>query len=82
VHEDGVVTGEPGLYFVGRLFLHAGSSIMVHGVGRDAARIAQVIANSGLPETPAMMVRAELRGSTTGKAQALDQALLRPRASR
>jgi putative flavoprotein involved in K+ transport len=43
-HEDGVVTEEPGLYFVGRLFLHAASSVMVHGVGRDAARIAHAIA--------------------------------------
>ena len=43
-HEDGVATDEPGLYFVGRMFVHAASSVMVHGVGRDAARIAQVIA--------------------------------------
>ena len=31
VHEPGVVTGEPGLYFVGRLFLYAASSVMIHG---------------------------------------------------
>lgn len=43
-HDGGVVTSEPGLYFVGRLFLYAGSSVMVHGVGRDAARIAGVVA--------------------------------------
>lgn len=43
-HEDGVVTDEPGLYFVGRIFVHAASSVMVHGVGRDAARIAEAIA--------------------------------------
>ena len=44
VHEDGVVESEPGLYFVGRLFVHAASSVMVHGVGRDAARIAGSVA--------------------------------------
>jgi putative flavoprotein involved in K+ transport len=43
-HESGVVTGQPGLYFVGLHFLHAMSSTMIHGVGRDAARIAGVIA--------------------------------------
>jgi putative flavoprotein involved in K+ transport len=43
VHEGGIVKGEPGLYFVGRLFLYAASSVMVHGVGRDAARIAEAI---------------------------------------
>ncbi|HMJ52933.1 MAG TPA: NAD(P)-binding domain-containing protein [Polyangiaceae bacterium] len=43
-HESGVVTGEPGLYFVGLHFLHAMSSTMIHGVGRDAARIAGVVA--------------------------------------
>ena len=44
VNEAGVVQGEPGLYFVGRLFLFAASSVMVHGVGRDAARIAETLA--------------------------------------
>jgi putative flavoprotein involved in K+ transport len=43
-HQSGVVENEPGLFFVGRLFLHAASSVMVHGVGRDAARIAGDIA--------------------------------------
>jgi putative flavoprotein involved in K+ transport len=43
-HEAGVVPGEPGLYFVGLHFLYAFSSDMIHGVGRDAARIAEVVA--------------------------------------
>jgi putative flavoprotein involved in K+ transport len=38
-HEAGVVTAVPGLYFVGLGFLFAMSSSMIHGVGRDAARI-------------------------------------------
>ena len=42
-HESGVAAGEPGLYFVGLPFIYAFSSTMIHGVGRDAERIAQVI---------------------------------------
>lgn len=42
-HESGMVPNEPGLYFVGLHFLHAMSSVMIHGVGRDAARIADRI---------------------------------------
>jgi putative flavoprotein involved in K+ transport len=43
-HEAGIVADEPGLYFVGLHFLYAFSSDMIHGVGRDAARIAEAIA--------------------------------------
>lgn len=39
-HLSGVVERAPGLYFVGLHFLHAMSSAMIHGVGRDAERIA------------------------------------------
>jgi putative flavoprotein involved in K+ transport len=42
-HDSGVVASEPGLYFVGLKFLHAASSSALHGVGRDAARIADRI---------------------------------------
>ena len=42
-HCSGVVGSQPGLYFVGLHFLHAMSSGMVHGVGRDARRIAERI---------------------------------------
>jgi putative flavoprotein involved in K+ transport len=41
--DRGVVPAEPGLYFVGLKFLFAFSSTMIHGVGRDADRIAAVI---------------------------------------
>ena len=44
VHERGVVTREPGLYFVGLHFLYAMSSTMIHGVGRDAEYIVNAIA--------------------------------------
>ena len=40
----GVVPDEPGLYFVGPHFLYSASSTMIHGIGRDAKRVAEVIA--------------------------------------
>jgi putative flavoprotein involved in K+ transport len=43
-HEKGIVTEVPGLYFVGLHFLYALSSTMIHGVGRDAERIARAVA--------------------------------------
>jgi len=43
-HDRGVAVGEPGLYFVGLHFLYAMSSAMIHGVGRDAEHIAEVVA--------------------------------------
>ena len=43
-HDSGAAIGEPGLYFIGLPFIYAFSSTMIHGVGRDAERIAQVIA--------------------------------------
>lgn len=44
VHRSGIVDRQPGLYFVGLHFLHALSSAMIHGVGRDAQRVASAIA--------------------------------------
>lgn len=44
-HERGIVGSEPGLYFVGLEFLYAMSSVMVHGVGRDAEHIARHISS-------------------------------------
>jgi hypothetical protein len=38
-----VVPGEPGLYFVGPHFLYSASSTMIHGIGRDARRVADTI---------------------------------------
>jgi putative flavoprotein involved in K+ transport len=40
-----VAAGEPGLYFVGLHFLYALSSTMIHGVERDARRVAETIAS-------------------------------------
>jgi putative flavoprotein involved in K+ transport len=45
IHERGLVAEQPGLYFVGLHFLYALSSTMIHGVARDAERIARAIAS-------------------------------------
>lgn len=44
IHYRGVVKDEPGLYFIGLLFLYTLSSVLVGGVGRDAEYIARHIA--------------------------------------
>jgi putative flavoprotein involved in K+ transport len=43
IQTRGVVANEPGLYFVGLLFLYAASSTMIHGVARDADYVAGII---------------------------------------
>jgi putative flavoprotein involved in K+ transport len=43
LHRGGLVESQPGLYFIGLTFLYAMSSSMIHGVGRDAARIVQAV---------------------------------------
>ncbi len=45
VHERGVVSGEPGLYFVGMAFQFSVSSDVLPGVGRDAEYVAKHIAS-------------------------------------
>jgi len=47
-HQSGLVEDHPGLYLVGLAFLHSMSSSMIHGVGRDAARIVRAIALNAL----------------------------------
>jgi putative flavoprotein involved in K+ transport len=44
IHERGMVGSEPGLFFIGLKFLYSVSSEQIHGVGRDADRIARRIA--------------------------------------
>jgi len=63
-HESGVVTSEPGLYFVGLKFLYAASSSAIHGVGRDAARIADRI---GATRRKADEARVPDPGATTAR---------------
>src|SRR5581483_8066848 len=42
-HRSGICADAPGLYFVGLHFLHSFSSTMIHGVARDAKRVADAI---------------------------------------
>jgi putative flavoprotein involved in K+ transport len=50
-HERGIVTEQPGVYLVGQHFLYSLSSTMIHGVGRDAERIAKAIARRTVSRT-------------------------------
>ncbi len=46
--DRGVVPSSPGLYFVGMLFLHSFSSMLILGAGRDAGRVAKhVLSRAG-----------------------------------
>ncbi len=52
-HHRGLVPDEPGLSFVGLHFLYSMSSTMIHGVGRDAERIASAVAARQPAPSPA-----------------------------
>jgi putative flavoprotein involved in K+ transport len=62
-HESGIVPGEPGLYFVGLHFLHAMSSTMIHGVSRDAERVARTIAARTRAAAPGYLTGSLQRGA-------------------
>jgi putative flavoprotein involved in K+ transport len=53
LHDRGVVGSEPGLYFVGLVFLYALNSSLVGGAGRDAEHIAEQIAARQADARPA-----------------------------
>ena len=58
-HDRGIVTEQPGLFLVGQHFQYSLSSTMIHGVGRDAARIANALAvrrSSGAPVQGALAI--------------------------
>jgi putative flavoprotein involved in K+ transport len=61
VHDRGVVGSEPGLYFVGLVFLYALASSLVGGVGRDAEHIAEHIAARHPDGRPATALTAARR---------------------
>jgi putative flavoprotein involved in K+ transport len=44
LHDRGIVTSEPGLYFVGLRFQYSMTSDLINGVGRDAKWVAEAIA--------------------------------------
>jgi putative flavoprotein involved in K+ transport len=53
----GVVEKEPGLYFIGLIFLYSASSTMIHGIARDAEFVVKTIVDrikkekEGFPKT-------------------------------
>jgi putative flavoprotein involved in K+ transport len=49
-HERGVLTQEPGLYFVGLEFIYSATSSTITGVGRDARRVVKHLTSR--PRTP------------------------------
>ena len=52
--DRGVVAGQPGLYFVGLMFLYSVSSTMIHGLARDAEHVADhIAARARAPEATA-----------------------------
>jgi putative flavoprotein involved in K+ transport len=54
IHDRGVVESQPGLYFMGLLFLHTLSSALLGGVGRDADHIAgRIMSTRSSIEAPA-----------------------------
>jgi putative flavoprotein involved in K+ transport len=44
LHDRGIVTSEPGLYFVGLHFQYSMTSDLINGVGRDAKWVVEAIA--------------------------------------
>jgi putative flavoprotein involved in K+ transport len=53
VHHRGIVTSQPGLYFVGLSFLYAMSSGFLPGIDRDAEHIVQaILARAGTTSRP------------------------------
>jgi putative flavoprotein involved in K+ transport len=63
VHDRGVVGAEPGLYFMGLVFLYSLSSALIGGAGRDAEYIARHIAKR---ETTGRPTNAAGRSSVKG----------------
>jgi putative flavoprotein involved in K+ transport len=68
----GIVSGEPGLYFVGLHFLYAMSSTMIHGVSRDAEYVAKAIAARSRRQIP--LVTTTSRRSSLASTSALRDA--------
>jgi putative flavoprotein involved in K+ transport len=62
----GAVGEQPGLYFLGLLFLHSFSSMLILGAGRDARRVARHIA-SRRPESRAVTRSAARSGGVGGE---------------
>jgi putative flavoprotein involved in K+ transport len=68
-HDRGIVRSEPGLYFVGLPFLYSVTSDVLPGVGRDARRIAEHLAQ--LPATASRETPGDSHGLTSPELQAV-----------
>jgi len=55
-HQRGVVEDEPGLYFVGLIFLHSLSSQLIMGVQRDTQHVAEALVRRSAAKQPASVV--------------------------
>ena len=60
----GAVASHPGLYFVGMLFLHSFSSMLILGAGRDAKRVAKQISARRASDRVGRLGRARRVGRT------------------
>ncbi len=58
MHERGVVTSEPGMYFVGLPFQFAAASDVFPGVGRDARYVVKQLVRRTPARVPAASVAA------------------------
>jgi putative flavoprotein involved in K+ transport len=67
IQERGIVPDEPGLYFVGQHFMYSASSTMIHGIERDARRVANTIA-ARVKSTAPQSSEAPARGARTSRA--------------
>ena len=56
---------QPGLYFVGLLFLYSVSSAMVHGLARDAEHVAKHIARRAVEQDVAAVAQPSFAGVET-----------------
>ena len=63
--DRGVVADQPGLYFVGLLFLYSVSSAMVHGLARDAEHVAKHIARRAVEQDVAAAAQPSFAGVET-----------------
>ena len=73
IQERGIVPNEPGLYFVGQHFMYSVSSTMIHGVERDARRVADTIAarvKSAAPQSSKVPVRSTRQRGADGRISA------------
>jgi len=67
IHERGVVTAEPGLYFVGLPFQYAAASDVLPGVGRDAKYVVQTL-RARSPRRERAAAQADRRRTTSNAA--------------